>query len=110
MGVAATVVLLLIVLLSVGLLIVLLVVRARRQTVVRIPQTMQGPAYRQNIESIEYYKQEPGTQQSRSADSDPEPKAADPRKMPLPRCPKCGAAIAYTDERCPKCARTLERT
>jgi len=109
MGIAAAVVLLLVVLLSVGMLAALFLIRAQRRSTINPMHVNQGPAYRQNPASVEYYRPEPESQHAGNVDPVSRPKPIDPRKMPLPRCPRCGAAIAFTDERCPKCRQALER-
>jgi len=109
MGIAAAVALLLVVLFSVGLLVVLFFVRAQKRSATRPPLVNQGPAYRKNLASIGYYRPEQDSPKTGDVRSVSEPRQTDPRKMPLPRCPKCGVAIAFTDERCPKCLQALER-
>ena len=64
------------------------------------------PGYKHSPETVSYYGQQP-------AQREPMPSApdrhvsTDPRQTPLPRCPACGAAIAYGDLRCPKCGSNL---
>jgi hypothetical protein len=36
------------------------------------------------------------------------PRKKDLRDAPLPRCPKCGTAIAYMEEKCSKCGTAID--
>lgn len=65
------------------------------------------PGYTHDPRHMEYYR----PQISRQDDARPKPEPPrpnDPRKEPLPRCPSCGAAIGYDDERCYKCGLVLK--
>jgi uncharacterized OB-fold protein len=57
---------------------------------------------------MEYYRPQMSKQEERKA----EPAQAgpsDPRKELLPRCPACGTATGYDDERCHKCGLALKQ-
>lgn len=65
------------------------------------------PGYTHDPRHMEYYR--PQITHQEQAPTMPEPvKPNDPRKEPLPRCPACGTAIGYDDERCHKCGLTLK--
>jgi hypothetical protein len=68
----------------------------------------QGPEYRHSPETVQYYGQVPMASEKQSLpDKRPAP---DPRRAPLPRCPGCGAATAYGDQKCRRCGRDLVAT
>ncbi len=69
----------------------------------------QGPGYRHDSSIVQYYQQPLPPQPLQAEQSKKKPSKPDPRHAPLPRCPKCNAAIAYKDERCPKCGHPLAR-
>jgi hypothetical protein len=101
---AIVVVALLLILAGIGLAALLLVLRTLGGARSQMPPPPQGPAYRRNPSVVQYYRPRP--------DIDKEPEGhrsvsqpTDPRSVPLPRCPTCGAAVSYGDALCPKCGR-----
>lgn len=60
------------------------------------------PPYRIDAKPAEYVSP-PTLDQMAPQYSPTIPKSRDPRTEPLPRCPGCGTAIAYGEEKCPKC-------
>lgn len=44
----------------------------------------------------------------RSESGSERPRKKDMRDAPLPRCPKCGNAIAYMEEKCSKCGADVD--
>jgi hypothetical protein len=65
-------------------------------------QATQPPPYRIDAKPSEYVS--PATHDQMAPQHSPIiPKSRDPRTEPLPRCPGCGTAIAYGEEKCPKC-------
>jgi hypothetical protein len=65
-------------------------------------QATQPPPYRIDVMPAEYVGPLPLDQMA-PHDKSIIPKRRDPRTEPLPRCPGCGTAIAYGEEKCPKC-------
>jgi hypothetical protein len=65
-------------------------------------QATQPPPYRIDAKPAEYVGPLPLDQMA-PHDTSIIPKRRDPRTEPLPRCPRCGTAIAYGEEKCPKC-------
>jgi hypothetical protein len=45
---------------------------------------------------------------ARSENSSDRTRKKDMRDAPLPRCPKCGNAIAYMEEKCSKCGTAID--
>lgn len=65
-----------------------------------------APEYQMRPSSVEYY----GIYSPTKAGAPDEPKKsreAEKRRDYLPRCPECGGAIGYAEERCPHCGLTL---
>lgn len=73
------------------------------------PPAGQGPGYRHDAEVVRYHQQPGQPMQARPEEPKKKPAKVDPRSVPLPRCTKCGAAIAFRDERCPKCGHSLRQ-
>jgi len=65
-------------------------------------QATQPPPYRIDAKPAEYVSPPPPHQVA-PQDTRTIPRSRDPRTEPLPRCPGCGTAIAYGEEKCPKC-------
>lgn len=68
-----------------------------------------GPAYKQNLDAVRYSVRLSGVAEHHGHASGEGSKGIDPRNAPLPRCPKCGAAVSYLDDRCSKCGHALGR-
>ncbi|MCU0853013.1 MAG: hypothetical protein MUC90_07180 [Thermoplasmata archaeon] len=101
---AIVVVALLLILAGAGFAALLIVLRILGGARSQMPSPTQGPAYRQNPSVVQYYRPRP------DIDKEPEGHGSvsqpiDPRSVPLPRCPACGAAVSYGDALCPKCGR-----
>ena len=105
---AAVVAVIIIVIISVLVVLALVASRIAAGTA-RPPLTLptgQAPEYKHRLESVRYYGQTaPASPEKteRAGDRSDE----DPRHAPLPRCPSCGAAAAYGDDKCRKCGRDL---
>ncbi len=67
------------------------------------------PGYTHDPRHMEYYRPQITHQEQPPAET-VRASSGDPRKKPLPRCPSCGTAIGYDDERCHKCGLTLRQT
>lgn len=65
-----------------------------------------APGYRHAPETVRYYGQQAPDREQKPSVSEKRV-SGDPRQTPLPRCPACGAAIAYGEVRCPKCGTEL---
>ena len=59
------------------------------------------PQYARDSCSTEYYR--PDDKSTSSVNACEKPVSTNPRAAPLPRCPRCEAAIGYNDPRCCKC-------
>jgi hypothetical protein len=70
-----------------------------------MPQEGAPPEYKHRPETVSYYGHPP--EHDRTAKSGERKMPPDPRQAPLPRCPACGAAIAFGDVKCPKCGHDL---
>jgi len=66
------------------------------------------PGYTHDPRHMEYYRPQIGHMEVPPQSTDEAAKTRDPRKKPLPRCPGCGTAIGFDDERCHKCGLTLK--
>lgn len=71
-------------------------------------QAIQPPQYRIDAMPAECVGPLP-IYQTAPHDTSMIPKRRDPRTEPLPRCPRCGTAIAYGEEKCPKCGFVMRK-
>ena len=104
MDTAAVVLLALVGLLLVAALIYAIVRQRQRAPAPETPAT--GPMYKRDEKPVQYYRPAPAP----LTPGEPrivKPDSSDPRDAPLPRCPNCDTAIAYTETRCPKCGFEL---
>lgn len=66
------------------------------------------PGYTHDPRHMEYYRPQIDREETPAPGPTEAAKPRDPRKEPLPRCPGCGTAIGYDDERCHKCGLQLK--
>ncbi|HEX7391957.1 MAG TPA: hypothetical protein VF374_03290 [Thermoplasmata archaeon] len=66
------------------------------------------PGYTHDPRHMEYYRPQIGHIEVPPQSPAEAATTRDPRKEPLPRCPGCGTAIGFDDERCQKCGLTLK--
>ena len=72
------------------------------------PSPGSGPEYKHRPETVKYYGQ-PAPSPPGKPMTPEKPTSNDPRHVPLPRCPGCGAATAYGDDKCRKCGLDLKK-
>ena len=83
----------------------MLVLRARDSRTAQRPLAS-GPTYTHNPTHADYYRPDLDTNREK-----PMPKGAeqtDPRNVPLPKCPQCGAAAGFEEPKCTKCGHSLK--
>jgi hypothetical protein len=82
----------------------LLILRARDTKAAQQPLAS-GPRYAHNPAHADYYRPNLDTNREK-----PIPRGAkqnDPRYVPLPKCPQCGAAAGFEESKCAKCGHSL---
>lgn len=82
----------------------LLILRARDSKTARQPLAS-GPSYTHDPKHADYYRSNLDTNH---AEPIPRARQNDPRNVPLPKCPQCGAAVGYEQSNCAKCGHALK--
>lgn len=109
MGLVEAAMLFVFVLALAGSILLALFLRREHRQQDRRGQPSAGPAYKHNLASINYHSPDRNSQSNECAKATSSAEHADPRSKSLPRCPTCGAATAFLDERCAKCGEILQR-
>lgn len=108
MSAALVVVIVIVVALAVAVIALIVSRLVAAQRVAPPPPPAQAPGYRHSPETVRYYGQAAPAPEAGPRPAE-KPADRDPRHAPLPRCPACGTATAYGDEKCRKCGRDLRQ-
>ncbi|MBU0686215.1 MAG: hypothetical protein ABIE25_02450 [Thermoplasmatota archaeon] len=88
------------------IVVLLLILRARHASTVH-PPLVSGPGYTHDPRHADYYRPNSDTNQRKPALKEGKPRRSDPREVPLPKCPHCGAAVGFGEAQCVKCGYLL---
>ncbi len=84
----------------------LLIIRSRDRATPRAP-SVSGPCYSHDPAHADYYRPRLDTNRTSNTATSAKPGMKDPRDVPLPKCPQCGAAVGFGETKCFKCGRML---
>lgn len=81
--------------------------RGRRNAKAAARPPAHAPAYRRDEGAVEYVQEQRGAAPDKAT---AKAGATDPRFRPLPRCPRCGTAIGFGQDKCHSCGDELTRS